>query len=145
MSYNNSANITVTNNTGGRVTITLSHKYSDDSVQSITWDNVESGATTSPALSVGFNTGFLRTGHDYWFCGVHVQDGANAGCYTTEGSADDPKKQCTMESEDNGTNAVFSLSTTDFTMNLLSGPCSTSMNSIDCATAHARKSNKSKK
>jgi hypothetical protein len=139
MSYNSSATIYVTNNTGGNAVVSFSHEYSDDGAQVF-----NNGATTpngqnAGPLSVGFNTGAFHTGQDYWFCGVTVSDGPNAGSYASEGSLDDPTKQCTLESEDNGKTLYFSVTTTTFTMTEVSGSCSTGMSAGNAAAALAAK------
>jgi PUD1/2-like protein len=138
MSYNSSATIKVTNNTGGNAIITFSHEYSDEGVQVWGPSKVAPGENAGP-LSVGFNTGFIRSGQDYWFCGVQVLDGPNAGTYATEGSVDDPVKQCTLESEDNGSTLTFSVTTENFVMTENSGSCSTAMNAANAAAAIAAK------
>jgi len=138
MSYNSSAQVTVTNNSGGNAQINMSHQYSDDTVQhSPTW-TLSNGQTSSP-FSIGFNLGFIRTGLDYWWIGVRVLDGPNAGYYTCEGSADDPKKECLCESADNGKTLPFSVDTETFIMTLISGTCSTGMSKISAAQAHNAK------
>jgi Up-Regulated in long-lived daf-2 len=126
-SYNNSANIFVINNTGGNAIITFSHEYSDDGVQ--TW---QTGATTAPGaaagpLVAGYNTGLFRSGNDFWFCKVQVLDGPNAGTYTTEGTLQQPSKQCTLEADDNKANLYFTVSTSSFYMFQQSGSCTTGM------------------
>lgn len=138
MSYNSSAQVTVTNNTGGNAQISMSHRYSDDAVQhSSTW-TLSNGLTSGP-FSVGFNLGFIRTGLDYWWIGVRVLDGPNAGYYTSEGSADNPTKECLLESADNGKTLPFSVDTGTFLMTLISGTCTTSMSKISAAKAHDAK------
>lgn len=128
MSYNSSASVYITNDTGGTANIVLAHAYSDDKPEVGTWNNVPSGGTVGP-LVVGFNTGFVHPGGDYWFCGVQVLSGPMAGSnYASEGSADDPKKECMMEKEDNGQKLTFTVSTSVFLMGLLSGACTTEMN-----------------
>lgn len=139
MSYNSSANISITNNTGGNAIITLSHRYSDDTPQVSAAVKVAPGATASNILTAGFNTGFLRTGQDYWWVGVQVLDGPNAGNYASEGSADNPGKQCTLESKDNGKNLTFSVDTNTFFMALISGSCTTSMGHVSSAMADSAK------
>ncbi|WP_421798948.1 hypothetical protein [Haliscomenobacter sp.] len=124
--YNSSALVKVTNNSGGNAEITLSHRYSSDPVQSLTW-KVGPGQITTPPLSVGFNTGFMRTGKDYWWIGIRVLDGPAAGYYASRGSADDPSKECTLESADNGKTLTFSVDTSNFVIQQVSGSCSTGM------------------
>lgn len=129
MSYNSSAQIFVTNNTGGTATIHLAHQYSDDPPQQGSW-TVPSGASAGP-LSVGYNTGFLRSGEDSWWIGMEVADGSSAGSYTSEGTADDPGKICTLQSEDNGKSLTFSVDVDTFVMTEMSGSCSTSVSRLN--------------
>ncbi|GAB3682191.1 hypothetical protein [Angustibacter aerolatus] len=125
MSYNSSAQIYVTNNTGGTATVHLSHQYSDDGTQQGTW-TVPDGQNAGP-LSAGFNTGFMRTGADWWWIGLEVADGPQAGSYASDGSADDPGKMCMLQSQDDGRTLTFSVDTTTLVMTELSGSCSTSL------------------
>jgi Up-Regulated in long-lived daf-2 len=132
--YNNSALVKVTNNSGGNAEITLSHRYSSDPVQTRTW-KVGPGQITTPPLSVGFNTGFIRTGKDYWWIGIQVLDGPAAGYYASRGSADDPGKECMLESDDNGKTLTFSVDTSTFVIQQVSGSCSTGMDKKTTAQA----------
>lgn len=129
MGYNSSAEVFITNNTGGNATIHLSHRYSSDATQQATWPNVAPGATVGP-LTVGYNTGFLRTGMDWWWCGAEVTDGADPGSYASKGSADDPDKECFLQSEDNGQKLTFAVSKTVFMISEMSGPCTTGMSLV---------------
>jgi len=138
MSYNNSATVYITNNTGGNAIITFSHRYSDDPVQVYPPTKIQPGQSAGP-LEVGYNTGFLRSGTDQWFCGVQVLDGPQSGTFSSEGSIDNPIKQCTLESEDNGLTLTFSVTTSNFVMTENSGTCSTSMNAANAAAASALK------
>lgn len=138
MSYNSSAQVFVTNNTGGNANIHLVHRYSSDKPQSGSWSHVKPGAPAGP-LSVGFNTGFIRTGMDYWWIGVEVLDGPNAGYYTSPGNADDPGKECMLESADNGKSLYFSVSIDILQMNLVSGACTTGMSKVTRSEAYNAK------
>jgi Up-Regulated in long-lived daf-2 len=126
MSYNSSANIMLTNNTGANANLHLSHRYSTDSTQQATWPGVPPGGTVGP-LVVGYNTGFIRYGMDWWWCGAEVLDGTDAGNYASEGNADDPGKECFLQSADDGKTLTFAVSTTVFMMSEMSGPCTTPM------------------
>lgn len=144
MSYNSSAQVFITNNSGGNAVITLSHRYSTDSIQEGSWQ-VAPGQVAGP-LTVGYNTGFIRTGMDWWWVGIQVLDGANAGYYSSEGSADDPGKECMLESDDNGKKLYFSVDTGTFVIQEISGSCSTGMtkkttNQAIQAKASANKTN----
>lgn len=58
--------VEVVNNTGVDITaVTLKHRYDNDHCDKKTWSQIRSGATAG-GLEVGFWTGFLRTGKDYW-------------------------------------------------------------------------------
>jgi Up-Regulated in long-lived daf-2 len=129
MSYNSSATIFVTNNTGGKANIHLSHQYSGDTPQQGSWI-VGPGENAGP-LSVGYNTGFLRTGQDHWWVGMEVMDGPNVGDYSSEGTADAPGKICMLQSEDNGKTLTFAVDTSTFVMTEMSGSCSTSVSKSD--------------
>lgn len=126
MSYNSSAEVFVTNNSGGTANITLSHRYSTDPTVQTTWDNVAPGAVVGP-LTAGYNTGFVRSGADWWWVGLEVLDGSQAGNYSSEGTADDPGKQCALSSDDAGKRLDFSVDTETFVMTEVSGTCSTSV------------------
>lgn len=141
-SYNSYAQVQVTNNTLGNAIICFSHQYSSDSPQ--VYDvqaPVAPGANTG-TLTVGYNTGFLRTGMDYWFCGVQVLDGPNAGTYATEGSLDAPQKECLLESADSGAKLTFSITNEVFSMQLISGSCSTGVSAAAAEAALAKKAPK---
>lgn len=142
MSYNSSATIYVTNNTGGNAVITLSHRYSSDAVQEGSW-HVAPGQAAGP-LAVGYNTGFIRTGMDWWWIGVQVLDGPNAGNYASEGSADDPGKECMLESEDNGKILYFNVDTGTFVIQEISGSCSTGVSKISAKEAFQAKNSTQK-
>jgi hypothetical protein len=139
MSYNSSAQIYVVNNTGGNANIHLVHRYSSDTPQSGSWTHIPTGKATPTPLAVGYNTGFLRTGMDWWWIGVEVLDGPNKGYYVSPGSADDPDKECMLESEDNGKALHFTVDTETFLMSLISGSCSTSMRQITKQEAYYAK------
>jgi 1,6-anhydro-N-acetylmuramate kinase len=125
MSYNNTLQMYVVNNTGGNAVFAFSHQYSDDQpVEFQSTTAVAPGASAGP-LIVGFNTGFGRTGLDYWYCQATVTDGENPGTYATEGTLQAPTKECECQSADSGMIYHFPFSTTSFVMPLLSGPCQT--------------------
>lgn len=67
MGYNSHAYANIKNNTPLTLkSVSLFHQYSDDPDQGKTWSNVAPGVTTD-SFEVGFNTGFIRTGQDYWW------------------------------------------------------------------------------
>ena len=123
--YPDSANIYVTNNTGGIATILLSHRYSDDPAREATWPDVPSGETTPTPLVAGYKPSLLHW--DYWWIEVKVHDGPHAGDFASDGSAENPKTECTLKSEDNGQNLYFTVDTEIFVMKKTSGECSTDM------------------
>lgn len=60
--------VKIHNNTGKpMIGISLVHKYSNVYKEEKQWDKLENGETTSEALGVDYNTGFLTTGRDWWF------------------------------------------------------------------------------
>ena len=129
MSYNSALQMYVVNNTGGHAVFSFSHCYSDD--PPATWQGSEPvapGGFAGP-LSVGFNTGFGRTGQDYWFCQAVVLDGPNPGTFATQGTLQAPAKECECQPADDGMIYYFPFSTTSFVMPLLSGPCQTGVSS----------------
>ncbi|WP_261557952.1 hypothetical protein [Frankia tisae] len=122
MGFNSSATVYVSNETGGHAYISFSHEYSDDGPQVWTGPILQPGGNAGP-LQIGFNTGFLYTGLDYWFCVAHVLDGPSPGIYATEGSLDQPIDECECEAVDNGTTIYCPVTTENFTIALNSGPC----------------------
>ncbi|MEV8635057.1 phosphatidylinositol-specific phospholipase C domain-containing protein [Streptosporangium sp. NPDC051023] len=74
--YTNTAYAVVKNNTGITLkSLTLHHQYSSDGPSSTTWSLVGPGATTTP-MTVYYNTGFIRTGQDYWWVEYTLPDGS---------------------------------------------------------------------
>ncbi|MEU9790846.1 hypothetical protein AB0E27_09460 [Streptomyces sparsogenes] len=74
--YTNHAYANIKNNTGITLKrVTLHHQYSDDPDEGMSWENVAPGATTSD-MEVNYNTGFIRTGQDYWWCQYTLPDGS---------------------------------------------------------------------
>jgi hypothetical protein len=129
VSYNSSANIMLTNNTGANANLHLSHRYSDDPTQQQSWQNVAPGATVGP-LVVGYNTGFIRYGMDWWWVGAEVLDGTDQGNYASEGNADAPGKECFLQTADDGKTLTFGVSTSVFMISEMSGPCTTSVSKV---------------
>lgn len=142
--YNSWTKIEITNNMGGTATIQMSHQYSDDTPLDYGKVTLASGAT-GPILIANYNEGFLYTGQDYWFITCNVADGPNAGIWASEGSLNDPEKQCTLSSDDNGQTETFTVSSTTFTMNEYSGVCTTDMNFITAEAAAAMTANRKTK
>jgi hypothetical protein len=131
MSYNSNLQMYVVNNTGGNAVFAFSHQYSDD--PPVVWQSptpVAPGQLAGP-LNVGFNTGFLRTGMDYWYCQATVQDGPSAGTFATIGALQAPSKECECTSGDDGMIYHFPFSTSNFVMPLLSGACNADVSSTN--------------
>jgi len=113
--YNTNTHIAVKNQFHRTLSITLTHRYSDDKVNTHTWNSVAPGAVT-PGWQVGYNTGFGRTGKDYW--NVTVSDGESVWKNTKQ------DKQCFLAKEDAGTTLVYGVTPTAFHLNMNSSSCS---------------------
>jgi len=124
MSTAHSATVYIQNNTGGTALIQMSHMYSDKALQSGSW-TIAPGESGGP-LTVDFETGF-GTGLDYWYCSASVMDGPNPGIYVTEGSLNNPSKECELESADANSTFTNTVDTSNFHMNQPSGGCNTGM------------------
>ncbi len=130
MSTARTAYVYVKNNTGGHADIFLSHRYGNRSPEQMSWKNVPPTDTTPTALKCDYETG-IGTSWDYWWIGVNVHDGPNAGCYASgrpggEGWWDSPNKECYLEAKDE-TSLHYAVSTSTFSINENSSPCSASM------------------
>jgi len=131
MSYNSSAVINITNNTGGNAIITLAHRYCDDIPQV---NSVKMGLeATAEILTANFNSGFLISGMNCWWIGIQVLNGPNAGHYTIEGSSENPVVENLLESDDKRTSINFTVNTEAFTMNSFAGSVSTEVISVSDA------------
>lgn len=124
MSTPHTATVYIQNNTGGTAYIQMSHMYSDKSLQSGAW-TVAPGEKGGP-MTVDFETGF-GTGLDYWYCSASVIDGPKPGIYVTEGSLNNPQKECELEGGDANSTFTNTVDTSTFHMNQPSGGCSTGM------------------
>ena len=94
MAYNTQTQITIINNYSGPINIILKHQYSDDSLFSNRWLNVQPGTQTTSRWTVGYQTGFAQFGQDYWFLQAEVQSGEQAGVWRIETFL------CTLHTED---------------------------------------------
>jgi len=117
MGFNSWTKIYVTNATSQPAKIWFSHQYSSDSVQR--WPSEGSAPLINPGSKAGpltayYNTGFMYTGQDYWFCAIQIQNAPQL--LATEGTWEDPKKQCTFTHYDNHQTDYFQVNTTTFTM-----------------------------
>lgn len=94
---NSWAKANVKNDFGEKIfNVTLNHRYDSDHYDNESWDSLDNGETSSD-FSVGYWTGFGRTGKDYWF--IQFEAGGriwtckdNFYCYLT---ADDKNKAVT--------------------------------------------------
>jgi hypothetical protein len=118
MSYNSTAYIYVTNNFSGNADIKLSHAYSDDAPVTSEWKDVAPGQAGAPAMAAGYNTGFIRTGMDWWSITVVVQGGKDAGTWVVN------SKECMLRSADDGKTLYYSVSPDAFLLTQISGSCS---------------------
>jgi hypothetical protein len=110
------ANVTVRNDFSSSATVTLSHRYSDNTPETQTWDHLASGEA-GPPLAVHYETGWF-TGFDYWTVRVEVLEGREKGTYECE------DKECYLKEDDQGTTHTFSVAPTlDFKINLISSSC----------------------
>lgn len=131
MSYKSSTVISITNRTGGNAIITLSHQHSNEPAHVSIPVRVGPGGTVHNILTAHFDTGFLCSGTDYWWIGIEVLDGPNAGRYESDGTAENPVKECTLRSDDKVAALPFVVSTDAFVMTLLSGSCTTPMKRVE--------------
>ncbi len=130
MSYKSSTVISITNHTEGNAIITLSHQHSNEAPHISIPVRVGPRGTVHNILTAHFDTGFLCSGTDYWWIGIEVLDGPNAGYYESDGSADHPVKECMLKCEDKVAELPFTVSTEKFVMTLLSGSCTTPMKRV---------------
>jgi len=117
-SYNSTAYIYVVNNFSSNADITLTHAYSNDKPVSQKWTNVAPGKFGDPALAAGYNTGFIRTGMDWWSVTVVVTGGKDAGTWVVK------SKECMLRSADDGARLHYSVSPDTFLLTQISGSCS---------------------
>ena len=115
--YNTTAFIKIKNDFATAVQkIVLTHKYSDDSTYEQIRTVVPTGQSTSPLMFVEYNTGFLRTGYDYWNVTVYLVDGK----YYQNNTSD---KRCYMTADDASGTLEFKISDSNFYIGLISGAC----------------------
>ena len=120
-SYNSSAYVAVTNNLPKPGTVHLCWKYSDDQCHSTVQQNIGPGQSTQ-YVTVGYNTGFLRTGGSYWWIQVTTEDGT----WTVDAGSDAPWYRCDLTSDDNGARLTFTVTENTFVMGM-HGSCRQSM------------------
>lgn len=125
-----SAQVYVTNASDGDATITLFHNNSTDGTQSATW-SAAPGQTVGP-LTVYFRLG-LAVGWvlDYWALKLAVSNGSAPGVYQSVGSWTAANwKECQLQKPDVGQTLTFSVDTSIFDINLVSGGTSTAMSRV---------------
>ncbi len=115
------ANVYITNNTGGNAAIQMTHQYFDRPLDMGSWQAAP-GQTVGP-LVVHFETGPRASLIDGWWCTIQVKDGPHPGNYASVG----PRKQCMLASADAGKDITNTVDTSTFKINLLSGGCSAGM------------------
>lgn len=120
MATQQTASISIQNNTGGNASFILIHNNSSNGTQSGRFDAAP-GAVVGP-LTVRFQTGGGSLGVlDYWSVTVQVKDGPSPGLYSNMGW-----KECQLQSADAGQAMTFpvSLQPNAITIALKSGGCS---------------------
>jgi hypothetical protein len=118
--YNSNAKVRVTNNCKQLATITLTWKYSDDSEHTSGAMKVGQGED-SQYSSVGYNTGFGRTGGSWWKIEVEVADKKYINDPDTGPFGEDGWYRCDLKSEDDKNHLTFSVSEEEFVMNMYGG------------------------
>lgn len=113
--YNTNTHIAVKNEFHKPLSITLTHRNSDDKMYSRTWHRVAPG-TVTPGWRVGYNTGLGRVGMDYW--NITVTDGESVWKNTKN------NKECFLTKKDAGTTLVYGVTPTAFHLNMNSSSCS---------------------
>ncbi|HTW84054.1 MAG TPA: alkaline phosphatase family protein [Candidatus Sulfotelmatobacter sp.] len=126
MSTQQTARVSIKNNTGGNARILLFHSNSSNGTQSGVW-TAAPGATVG-SMEVRFLTGW-GSYHilDWWAAMVLVMDGPNSGTYVSNGAVEQPWKECQLQSGDAGKSLTFSVSATELDIALDSGACSCTM------------------
>lgn len=114
----NSCRITVLNGFDSPATLILTHTFGSQPDEAAKWENVVSGATTSPPLTVHYATGPFSA-FDYWHMEVQVSEGPNKGVWRTPGF-----KECYLTGDDQGATLQFSVSPGSFKLNMISSNCS---------------------
>lgn len=118
--YNTLAFIQMKNDFSSTIsTVVLSHRYSGDTTWKQTRGPLKAGAI-SPWMVAEYNTGFLRTGLDYWTVQVYLDNGK---WYQNHKNP----KECLLRIDDAIHPSTFSVSDTTFSLNLESGSCTDSM------------------
>lgn len=122
MATQQQATVYITNNTGGDAQIYLFHNNSTNGTQQGSWA-ATSGQTVGPLTALfesGWNAGDAL---DWWSVLVHVKDGPTPGFYVCSGSTISYWQECQFQDSDASQTMTFAVSTTEFNVNLYSGPC----------------------
>jgi len=127
MAIQQSAKVSVRNDTDGDADIILFHNNSATGTQRARW-TVGSGKTTPP-LEVLFRTGSgSELDFDYWSILFVVKNGKDAGCYINTGSLIYPDwKECNLGAADAGQSITFAVGASSFDIALSSLPCKDGM------------------
>jgi phospholipase C len=126
MATQQSAEISITNNTDGNAWILLFHNNKTNGTQRGNW-NAAPGQTVGP-LTVHFQTGIdVASVLDYWSVLTHVRGGSTPGFYVSSGTAVPYWKECQLQRADAGQSITLSVSASQFHIALRSGGCSGGM------------------
>lgn len=128
MATQHSANVYVTNDTGGQATIYLFHENQDKGTQGGRWEAAP-GQKVGP-LNVLYTTGFGAAPSDYWSVLVHVKDGPAPGFYVNSGGYYPYWYEYQLDHHDDGRALAFAVSTTEFDINLADGSASDGMRQL---------------
>ena len=119
--YNTTAFIAIKNDfTEDIQKVVLSHQYSGDTKYHQTRTTINVGKSSSPLMFVEYNTGFGRTGYDYWNVTTYLTNGK----YYINSKTD---KRCYMTEADSTGILTFTVSDSTFGIGLPSGSCTDSM------------------
>ena len=127
MATQQTATVSITNETDGTAHIQLFHENSSNGTQNASW-TAAPGETVGP-LTVRFETGWGSFGIlDWWAVVMAVEGGSTPGIYQNTGTSAVPNwKECQLQHGDAGESMTFSVSSSTFDVNLNSGGCSDAM------------------
>jgi phospholipase C len=109
MSTKCSAELTLTNNTGGNAFIQFSHRNEKLEPEIACWQL--GPGDVSDALTVNFLSDTGSSSSDFWYASVTVQDGDNSGIYTTGGKLIVPNREFTLSEALNGADLPCTIDT----------------------------------
>ena len=102
MSTQQSASISIKNNTSGNADIVLFHSNSSNGTQRGQW-SLGPGETSSPMQALFLDRVRLALVLDYWSVMLFAKDGTDAGLYINSGTSLDPYwKECQLQAERRG-------------------------------------------